>query len=65
MAKLNAIFKCKLCNEVILDEGVVFKKLEDAVKKIKAGSHTHNCENHSASRKIGLLEHVGFYEHKL
>jgi hypothetical protein len=65
MAAYKAIYKCKQCNEKILDEDVVFNNIEKAIKKIAGTVMTHTCENNSGSRKIGVLEHIGFWEKKL
>lgn len=64
MAHLKAIYKCKQCNEKILDEEVAFPNIEKAMKKIALGRMTHTCENNTGSRRIGILEHVGFWEKK-
>lgn len=64
MAVYKAIYKCKNCGEKIVDEDATFKKLQDAIKKIKATNTTHTCENSSGSRTLGVLELVGFWEKK-
>jgi hypothetical protein len=62
MAIYKAIYKCKLCKEIILDEDAVFHDVTKAIKKITPLNMTHKCENKTGSRKIGVLEHIGFWE---
>lgn len=64
MALYKAIYKCKQCGEKIIDEDAIYKKLEEAIKKIKSMNTTHTCENNSGSRTLGVLELVGFWEKK-
>jgi hypothetical protein len=64
MGILKAIYKCRQCGEKILDEDVTFKGVEKAVKKISSSVMTHTCESNTGSRKIGILDHIGFWEKK-
>jgi hypothetical protein len=59
-----AIYKCKNCNEKIVDEDAKFKKLDVAIKDIKKRNITHTCESNTAGRTVGVLELVGFWEKK-
>lgn len=60
----RAIYKCKNCNEKIVDEDATYKKLEAAIKDINKRTITHTCESNTAGRTVGVLELVGFWEKK-
>ncbi len=63
MAIFKPIYKCKQCKLEILDDDAGYRSMKIALKSIGEKT-THVCENSSGSRKIGILELIGFWEKK-